>query len=232
MAPRVSVIVVEYNSGHRLARCLDAVGTHDPSFEIVVVDNGEVPPELEQAAAGGRLTLVTPPANLGFAGGCNLGARVASGEVLVFLNPDTVVVPGALERLVEALDDPSVGIAMARLRLLDQPQLLQSAGTVVHVSGLGWSDQFGESAESLVDVADVATPCGAAMALRAETFAELGGFHDEFFLYQEDVQLGWRAHMQGRRVVIVPQADVYTTTTSSGIRTSATSWSATASPFS
>ena len=47
------------------------------------------------------------------------------------------------------------------------------------------------------------------MAMRADTFDELGGFHDEFFLYQEDVQLGWRTQMSGRRVVVSADAEVY-----------------------
>jgi GT2 family glycosyltransferase len=96
-----------------------------------------------------------------------------------------------------------------RLRLLDQPELLHAAGTVVHVSGLGWSGGFGTSADAPALMTDVPTPCGAAMALRADVFHELGGFHDEFFLYQEDIQLGWRAQMSGRRVVYSPAAEVY-----------------------
>src|SRR5439155_1309529 len=84
--------------------------------------------------------------NLSFAGGCNRGAAEANGDVLVFLNPDTVVDPGALTRLAETLQDPSIGIAMARLRLLARPELLNSAGTVLHLSGLAWAGRYGEPA--------------------------------------------------------------------------------------
>ena len=212
MRDTASVVIVAYDSGPGLLACVASVWADEPDWEVVVVDNGAGGEELEAVAAAGRVTIITPPTNLGFGGGCNLGAKVASGETLVFLNPDTVVVPGSLRRLIDPLRDDEVGIVTACLRLLDEPELLHAAGTVVHVSGLGWSGGYGTAADGAPGIAtetDVSAPCGAAMALRATTFDELGGFHDEFFLYQEDVQLGWRAQMSGRRVVYCGTADVY-----------------------
>ncbi|HWX08662.1 MAG TPA: glycosyltransferase family 2 protein, partial [Gaiellaceae bacterium] len=216
MRVSASVIVVAYDSGPSLLPCVASIWADQPDWEVIVVDNGGGGDELEAVAAARHVTIVKPTENLGFAGGCNLGAKVASGETLVFLNPDTVVVPGSLRRLVEPLADPEIGIVTGRLRLLDQPELLHAAGTVIHVSGLGWSDGYGTSSDVpavLADapqvLTDVTAPCGAAMALRTDVFQELGGFHDEFFLYQEDVQLGWRAQMSGRRVVYSSAADVY-----------------------
>jgi GT2 family glycosyltransferase len=173
---------------------------------VVVVDNG-----LSDGAVAAPfgVRLVDPGRNLGFAAGCNRGAAEATGDVLVFLNPDTVVDPRALTRLGDALADPSIGIAMARLRLLDQPELLNSGGTVLHVSGLGWAGRYGEPAELLSELEDVAAPSGAAMAIRRDVFRQLGGFTEELFMYLEDAELGWRAHLQGLRVVVVPDADVY-----------------------
>src|SRR5204863_4938466 len=136
-------------------------------------------------------------------------AAEAGGDVLVFLNPDTVVEPGGLSALARTLDDRSIGIAMARLRLLDRPELLNSGGTVVHVSGLAWAGRYGEPAEKASELEDVAAPSGAAMAIRRDLFRELGGFTQELFMYLEDTELGWRAHLHGLRVVVDPGADVY-----------------------
>lgn len=171
-----------------------------------MVDNAGVDREV---AEGFGVRVIEPGRNLGFAGGCNRGAAEATGDVLVFLNPDTVVDPGALGSLAATLEDRSIGIAMARLRLLDQPDLLNSGGTVLHLSGLAWAGRYGEPAESLREVEDVAAPSGAAMAIRADFFNELGGFTDELFMYLEDTELGWRAHLHGLRVVVDPGADVY-----------------------
>jgi GT2 family glycosyltransferase len=173
---------------------------------VIVVDNaGSDRAVVERFGA----RLIEPGRNLGYAGGCNRGALESTGDVLVFLNPDTVVDPGALSRLAETLRDRSIGIAMARLRLLDRLELLNSGGTVLHLSGLAWAGRFGEPAETLRELEDVAAPSGAAMAIRRDLFRELGGFTEELFMYLEDTELGWRAHLHGLRVVVVPGADVY-----------------------
>ena len=199
----ISVVIVAYNSGSALTRCLDSL--EPEGVEVIVVNNGEPGPELDDS----RASVVTPDENIGFAGGCNLGAQHASGDVLVFLNPDTVVAPGALHELARALDDPTVGIAMPRLRLLDKPELLNSGGNIVHITGIAWAGHYGEPADDINELRDVTYPTGAAMAIRAELFRELGGFTEEFFMYQEDLELGWRARLHGLRVVVTPRADVY-----------------------
>jgi GT2 family glycosyltransferase len=173
---------------------------------VIVVDNaGSDRATAEQF----RARLIEPGRNLGFADGCNRGAAEAKGDVLVFLNPDTVVDSGALSRLAETLQDPSIGIAMARLRLLDRPELLNSGGTVLYLSGLAWAGRYGEPVETLRELEDVAAPSGAAMAIRHDLFGELGRFTEELFMYLEDAELGWRARLRGLRVVVDPAADVY-----------------------
>ena len=92
------------------------------------MDNGDGGPEIEDAGRREGVDIVSPGQNLGYGAGSNLGARHSSGEALVFLNPDTVVTPGALTGLVAPLEDPSVGIVTARLRLLEDPETLNSAG--------------------------------------------------------------------------------------------------------
>ena len=170
---------------------------------MIVVDNAGSDREAFEPFG---VRLLEPGRNLGYAGGCNLGAAEATGDVVVFLNPDTVIDPGALRALDETLQDPAIGIVMARLRLLDRPTLLNSGGTVLHVSGLAWAGRYGEPADSVREVEDVAAPSGAAMAIRRELFQELGGFTDELFMYLEDTELGWRARLRGLRVVVAPSA--------------------------
>jgi GT2 family glycosyltransferase len=175
---------------------------------VIVVDN-----EGARADIGNehweRLQVVEPGENLGFAAGANRGAADARDDVLVFLNPDTVVAPAALRRLAQTLEDPQIGIAMARLQLLHRPGVLNSGGTVVHVSGLAWAGRFGEPADGIRALEDVPAASGAALAIRRKTFDALGGFTPELFMYQEDVELSWRAHLSGLRVVVDPAADVF-----------------------
>jgi GT2 family glycosyltransferase len=205
-AGSLSVVVVAYHSGPALARCLDALRHDVPEANVIVVDNGGAQVDIE--AGWERLHVVTPEDNLGFAAGANRGAAETQDDVLVFLNPDTVVMPGALRRLAKRLEDPAIGIAMGRLQLLDRPGVLNSGGTIVHVSGLAWAGRFGEAADDIKELEDVPAASGAALAIRRETFDALGRFSPELFMYQEDVELSWRAHLNGLRVVVDPAADV------------------------
>ncbi len=207
--PAVSVVVVAYQAGPALARCLDSLAGQDAELEAIVVDHGALDGEIEAARARPFVRVLSGGANLGFGGGANAGAAAARGEVLLILNPDTVVAPGAVAELAAAARDPEVGIAMARLRLLDEPELLNSGGNVLHVTGLSWAGSYREPAETVADLRDVPFASGAAMAVRAETFRDLGGFTEKLFLYAEDLELAWRARMSGLRVVLVPTADVF-----------------------
>jgi GT2 family glycosyltransferase len=206
----VTAVVVAYEPGAELITCLEALqrGAATRS-EIIVVANSPLSPELADNVRTLATRVVDPGRNLGFGAACNLGAEVASGDVLVFLNPDVVVGPGALDGLARTLDDRAIGIATARLRLLRTPERLNSSGNVLHITGLGWVGDFEAPVETAREVRDVAFPSGAALAIRRSLFRRLGGFREDLFLYHEDVDLGWRAHMRGYRVVMTPHADAY-----------------------
>ncbi|HEX3224590.1 MAG TPA: glycosyltransferase family 2 protein [Gaiellaceae bacterium] len=198
---KACVIVVAHHAGDALTRCLDSLDGED----VIVVDNGGGGPEIGAAAQRVR---VISSSNDGFGAGCNLGARHTDADVLVFLNPDTVARPGAVAALARALEDTAVGVVQARLRLLDEPELLNSSGNVVHVSGLAWPGGYRDRADELTEPREIPYASGAACAIRADVFRELGGFTEELFLYQEDLELCWRARLHGLRVLVAPDADV------------------------
>lgn len=203
---RAAAVVVAYNSGPALTRCLDSLPADE--VEVVVVNNGGRGPEIEEAERREDVRVVESGGNVGYGGGCNRGASIADADVLVFLNADTVVAPGAIAALARRLEDPTVGVAQARLRLLDRPELLNSSGNVLHVSGLAWPGGFRDPADALTEPREIAYASGAALAIRADLFRELHGFAEELFLYQEDLDLCWRARLRGLRVLVEPAADV------------------------
>jgi GT2 family glycosyltransferase len=199
--PSSTVIIVAFQSGDALTRCLDSLDGAD----AIVVSNGERGPEIEAAAQRAR---VIDSENHGFGAGCNRGAELADTDVLVFLNPDTVAAPGAVAALAARLEDESIGIAQARLALLAAPGTLNSSGNVVHVSGLAWPGGYGDPVDTVSAVRDIPYASGAAFAIRTDLFRELGGFTEKLFLYQEDLELCWRARLRGLRVVVDPDANV------------------------
>lgn len=206
--PRVSAVVVAYRSGEALTRCLESVLAAPAVREVIVVDNGSGGPEIETVRALAGVHVLEPAENLGYGGGCNAGAAEARGDVLLFLNADTEVDAGAPEALATALTDPDIGVAVPRIVLLDDTERLNSAGNAVHLTGLAWPAHWGEPAASAGERRDVGYASGSALAIRAETFRELGGFAEELFLYQEDLELSWRARLAGLRVVVEPAATV------------------------
>jgi GT2 family glycosyltransferase len=205
---RTAVIIVAYHSGQRLTRCVQGLAERDSVDQVIVVDNGGGGDEIEAVRAGGAV-VVSAGSNLGFAGGCNLGAQHAEGDLFLFLNPDTVIGPSAVSALARTLEDEDIGVAMPRLRLLDRPELLNSSGCSIHISGLAWSGGFGLPAESIGELREITYANGSALAIRADLFREVGGFTDELFIYHEDLELCWKVRMRGLRIVITPEADVF-----------------------
>lgn len=205
-----SIILVAHNHRAELVRCLTSFGP-SPTGEIIVVDNAShdgTATAVRERFPGVRL--IVSGRNLGFGGGANLGAAAAGGDVLVFLNPDTVVTRGWLEALEGALAaDPTVGLVTPKILLWRRPAVINACGTDVHVSGLTLCRGLGAPARAYDAPVEVGAVSGAAFAIRRELWQALGGLDATFFLYMEDVDLSWRARLVGARCLYVPDSIVY-----------------------
>ncbi len=182
--PLVSIIVVTYNSAHRLpalAASLDA----DPGMtacELIVVDNGSTDTPTRWLPNAQWLVL---PRNLGYGSACNRGVAVSRGEYVVFCNPDILVTPYWCQRLVAHLDaHPSVACITPETRYPCESIPL----------GTGVADRD-------------ALP-GAALMMRRTDWQALDGFDEQFFLYWEDTDLCWRAQRAGRRTVVARDVEI------------------------
>ncbi|HWG94033.1 MAG TPA: glycosyltransferase [Mycobacteriales bacterium] len=205
----MSVVVLAWQDEPWLERAVtSALASEGVAADVVLVDNGCTTDAVERLAQRPGVTVVRPGRNLGFAGGCDAGAAVATGTFLALLNSDAEVAPDALRRLADAAAEPGVGIATASVRLADDPSLVNSAGNPLHVLGLSWAGGLGEPAAAHARRTDVACASGAGLVLRRSLWEELGGFAPEYFAYLEDAELSWRCWQRGLRVVHVPDAVV------------------------
>jgi len=210
-APSVSAVVLAYGDEPWLEACVDAILASDGlrSVEVILVDNGCAESSIAPVVERPGVMLLRPGRNLGFAGGCNLGAAHAGSEVIAFVNSDALVAPDALRALAAVAVEPGVGIATASIRLADSPDDLNSAGNEIHFLGVGWAGHLGEAASGHREQRTVIAASGAGMALARSTWKRLGGFEERYFAYHEDAELSLRCWQQGLPVVFVPEAVVF-----------------------
>jgi GT2 family glycosyltransferase len=221
---QVSVIIVAWNSGRTLPRCLGGLSAQSfKEFELILVDNGSTDgctDGLEQAWPALNLTLRRLDENRGYALANNLAAGLAKGEWLALLNPDAFPEPDWLACLVDAAGrQPGFTSFASRLILADSPALLDGEGDVYHVSGLAWRRNHGRQALPPTRGQEVFSACGAAAFFRKDVFLQAGGFDEQYFAYNEDVDLGFRLRLAGHRCLFVPAARVlHVGSASTGLR--------------
>jgi GT2 family glycosyltransferase len=209
-APRASIVILNYNGLSLLPACLAAVRGQelDGGFEVIVVDNASSDGSAAWIREQSWVHLVEADANLGFAGGNNLGLRHARGTYAVLLNNDTAVRPGWLAALVGAADaNPKAGAVTSKLVFMDRPTTIQNAGGLLLSDGSG-----GDRGSQQADVGqfdhgeEVFAFCGAGALLRPEALDDVGGFDEAFFMYYEDLDMSWRMRLRGWRVLYEPKA--------------------------
>mgnify|MGYP005849126035 CR=1 FL=1 len=211
--PFCSVIIPNYNGEHLLPTCLDALRRQSyPHFEVIVVDNGSSDGSVALVErAYPEVRLLRLACNRGLAGACNAAARIARGDVLVMLNSDTEAEPGWLAALVQTLaEHPQAGSAASKMLLFERRDTLHTAGDLYGVDGLPRNRGVWERDEGQYDQAvEIFSGCGGAVAYRRQAWEAVGGFDEDFFMYCEDVDLGWRLQLAGYPAVFAPQARVY-----------------------
>lgn len=209
MTATVTAIVLAYGKESWLSEAVRAVlASTGVSVDVVVVDNGADPEAIESIKGLDGVRVLTPDVNLGFAGGCDLGAAEANGHYLAFVNSDAIVSPAAMARLADVAGEPGVGFAMGSIRLGDAPELMNSAGNPVHITGLVWAGGFNEPASLHAERRTVTSGSGCCFVIRRELWEQLGGFAPEYFAYHEDTELSMRLWQRGLSVEFVPEAVV------------------------
>jgi GT2 family glycosyltransferase/glycosyltransferase involved in cell wall biosynthesis len=210
----VSVVLVNYRGAEDTIVCLQAFEQVDwpaDRLELIVMDNDSGDGSAERIrAAVPHARVIETGANLGFAGGCNAGVEAATGEWVAFLNNDARPGTDWISAAVAAMEaDPTVGAVASKV--LDwEGQLVDYVDGSLTWYGAGYKREAEKPDDGSYDVPkDVLFGTGASMFMPTALFREVGGFDERFFMFYEDVDLGWRLNLLGYRVRYVPGSVAY-----------------------
>jgi GT2 family glycosyltransferase len=206
----VAVIIINYNSGGRLARAIAALERQTfRDFEVVVFDNASADRSAEISSRSIPIRIVRNASNVGFAAGNNRAAAGLLSEWIAFLNPDAYPDPDWLAELIAATRRHGDVDAFGSTQInAANPGRLDGAGDAYHFFGVPYRGHFGWPVERLPDEGECFAPCAAAALWRRERFEALGGFDESFFCYGEDVDLGFRHRLMGGRAIQAARARV------------------------
>jgi GT2 family glycosyltransferase len=213
---KVATILVNYKDYAQkyLPECIASLRRQqfNGQIKIFIVDNAtsaESAAYLQQIAPEAELVLNKE--NDGFAKGNNDAMKLALSQgfdYIVLFNLDMIIDPQCVSEMVKAsLADDKIGAVQARMMLCPEKKLINSLGNVTHFLGFGYSKGYKEKLTTYnLQLTTIAYPSGAAVLFKAEVLKKLGLFDEEFWMYSEDQDLGWRIWLAGYRCVLAPDA--------------------------
>lgn len=226
MAPDVSIIIVNYNSGDCLRQCIESVYAHtkDLEFEIIAVDNASTDHSFVPICESSFVSIcvIKNSTNLGFSAANNIGVKTATGKYLFFLNPDTLLIDNSIHRFYEFLEsaEPDI-VACGGLLIRHSGEPDTSFGNFPSLfqafSDIGFRRLYRRYYDRHLSIAqsqayESPQPAGylsgADIFIRREAFLNAGGFDESFFMYYEDVDLFYRLNKSGYRAVILPDVKI------------------------
>ncbi|HBI33980.1 MAG TPA: hypothetical protein DEA43_03810 [Candidatus Moranbacteria bacterium] len=207
----VSIIIPNYKSEQYLSRCIQTLQAHSAGslFEIIIINNDDAP--ITSIGSTENIHLIENGINEGFAKACNRGAKIAKGEFLFFLNPDTEIVSGNIADFLAAFKNKSVGIAAPQLTVPSGEIQKWSAGYEINLcstikNNLGFVKNKNLSEQT--DIIEADWVSGAAFIIKKTLFEDIGGFDENFFMYFEDVDLCKRVKEKKLSILVLPLIQV------------------------
>jgi GT2 family glycosyltransferase len=213
----VSVVVVNYNCKKWLDRFFPSLRAQTifSRTEVIMVDNTSRDGSAEicekEMMSWPNGVFLPTGGNYGFGGGSNRGAKIARGKYLFFLNPDVWLEPNCLEELVRQAEDREINVA--------GPLVLDYDSDNIQVMGASGFDVFGGMVPARPgEIRDRLFAIGTFFFIERGLFQKLEGFDEELFLYNEEMDLSWRAWIAGEPVSLISSAHIHHQGASSGER--------------
>jgi len=210
--PLVSVIVLNYNAGELLLNCIESIKKSAyKNLEVIVVDN--ISTDKSQEICKEKypdIKLIQNDENFGYCEGNNIGIRKARGDFIMILNPDTIVEPNCIRELIFAHEKLGEGLYQPKILSLNEKQVLQSTGNMLHVFGFGYAKDKGKKDEEVdEEIKKIGYASGTCLFTSRNVLEKVGLLDSFLFLYHDDLDLGWRASQIGINSYYVPKSKIY-----------------------
>jgi O-antigen biosynthesis protein len=211
--PVVSILIPVYGHHETTFACLKSIQAHPTrrTFEVIVMDDCSIEPAALALSEIAGIRVIRNERNFGFIGNVNAAAAQAVGHWLVILNNDTVLREGALDGLLDTFEAHQ-NVGLVGSKLLNMNGSVQEAGGIVWRDGSAWNWGRGFDREDprVNYVRDADYCSGAALAIKRDLFAQLGGFDPHYApAYYEDTDLAFRVRETGLRVLYQPAAEIF-----------------------
>jgi len=213
----VSIVIVSWNGCADLEKCLSSLKQQSSRiFEIIVIDNHSSDGTLEMVQQKfPEVILKEMRSNLGFAEGCNRGIDIATGDWICTLNPDTEVAPDWLENVETAIGQANDDVGMLQPKVLfkHDREIINSTGMVLLITGSSGDRGFNTQIDRNQTAEEIFIPSASAAVYRMSMLSDVrlntGYFDRSFFMYVEDLDLGWRCRLAGWKAYYIPEATVF-----------------------
>ena len=210
--PLVSIIILNYNAGSLLIDCIDSIqkSTHK-NTEIIVVDNASRDnSHIKCKKKFESIKLIENHQNLGYCEGNNVGLRVAKGQFIAVLNPDTIVEPCWLEELLKAYRDNGEGIYQPKFLATSDHSMLLSTGNMIQIFGFGFSRSKGNIDDKEFEkIEKIDYASGTCIFISKKLLEKIGLFDSFLFAFHDDLELCWRGALIKINSFYVPKSIVY-----------------------
>ena len=208
----ISIIVLNYNAGELLLNCIDSLkkSTYQ-NIEILVVDNiSSDDSHTKCKKQFPDIKLIQNRKNLGYCGGNNVGIKEAKGEFIVILNPDTIVEENWLDEMFNAFNEFGDGLYQPKIISLNESDIIQSTGNMIHVFGFGFARDKGKKIiEKKEEIEKIGYASGTCLFTTKKVLEKVGLLDEFLFLYHDDLDLGWRAAQIGINSYYVPESKIF-----------------------
>lgn len=217
---KLSIIIVNYNSGDFLAKCLESIQLDHINYEIIVVDNNSEDNSDQSVKDMDNVELIRSEENVGYAKAANLGIKSSGGEFILVANPDIVFGEGALRRMVASAEtNPEIGIVGPKIKYFNgslqyeckrnQPSLINSLFYFLNLR-CPWGEQYIITDTAYYEKSEfVNAISGSCMLIRRKALEACGLFDEGFFMYGEDLELCHRMGRSGFKIFYDSEAVIY-----------------------